>query len=94
MSSAGTNMDRDPAQRSKTRIRLLWIWDKLTGPRLCTCIRDTFTHPFLCTGSLAVSLKEEKLGKWYNFETGEYGDMLGKKCGARKIIIEAAKLDF
>jgi hypothetical protein len=26
-----------------------------------------------------VSLKEEKLGKWYNFETGEYGDMLGKK---------------
>jgi hypothetical protein len=31
-----------------------------------------------------VSLKEEKLGKWYNFETGEYGDMLGKKkkCGA------------
>jgi hypothetical protein len=29
-----------------------------------------------------VSLKEEKVGKWYNFETGEYGDMLGKKSGA------------
>ncbi len=44
-----------------------------------TCIRAI---PCLCAGSLAVSLKEEKLGKWYNFETGEYGDMLGKKYGA------------
>jgi hypothetical protein len=25
-----------------------------------------------------VSLKDETHGKWYNFETGEFGDMLGR----------------
>ena len=36
------------------------------------------TFPLSVSGSLSISLKDRTQGKWYNFETGEGGDMLGR----------------